>query len=98
MLIPDEFQVEDALWDEVVASTGRRLNRNQPQERITAFLRQEGIPSLDLLPALRAVPPMADGQRHLYHLQDTHFNVRGNQVAGEKLAEFLRPYVASANR
>jgi hypothetical protein len=93
MLIPDEFQVEDGLWAEVIAGTDRRLDRDQPQERITAFLRQEGLPSLDLLPALRAIPPQADGQRHLYHLQDTHFNVRGNQVAGEKLAEFLRPYL-----
>lgn len=91
MLIPDEFQVEDALWAEVLAGTERRLNRDQPQARITAFLRQEGLASLDLLPALRAVPPLADGQRHLYHLQDTHFNVRGNRVAGEQLAEFLRP-------
>lgn len=97
MLIPDEFQVEDGLWDEVVASVGSRLDRDQPQDRIRAFLRQEGLPSLDLLPILRAVPPLADGQRHLYHLQDTHFNVRGNQVAGEKLAEFLRPYLPAAD-
>jgi len=93
MLIPDEFQVEDALWNEVAASIQRPLTRDQPQERITAFLRQEGIPSLDLLPALRAIPRQADGNRHLYHPQDTHFNGRGNQVAGEKLAEFLRPYL-----
>jgi hypothetical protein len=32
---------------------------------------------------------MADGRRHLNHLQDTHFNARGNQVAGEALARFV---------
>ena len=37
----------------------------------------------------RAVPPLTDGWRHVYHLRDTHFNVRGNRVAGEALAQAL---------
>ena len=57
---------------------------------LIAWLNAQGIPFLDLLPAARAVPAMADGQRHLYHLRDTHFNVRGNQMAGEQLAKFLK--------
>ena len=91
MLIPDEFQVEDELWQQVSGELQRSdLDRDQPQRRITEWLRAEGITFLDLLPILRAVPPMADGNRHLYHLRDTHFNARGNAVAGEALAEFLR--------
>jgi hypothetical protein len=39
---------------------------------------------------------MADGQRHLYQLQDTHFNVRGNDVAGKAIADFLRRRFAEA--
>jgi hypothetical protein len=91
MLIPEEFQVEDALWREVVAGLPRRsLERDLPQRRIKAWLEAQGIPYVDLLPRLRAVPPLADGDRHLYLFRDTHFNVRGNQVAGEGLAELVR--------
>ena len=91
MLIPDEFQVEDELWQQVSDRLQRTdLDRDQPQRRIVEWLRDEGVACLDLLPILRAVPPMADGNRHLYHLRDTHFNARGNEVVGEALAEFLR--------
>jgi len=89
MLIPDEFQVEDDLWMRVTESAGRELDRNRPQDLLTAWLGQQGIPYLDLLPVLRRVDPQPDGRRHLYHALDTHFNARGNQVTAEALAEFL---------
>ena len=91
MLIPDEFQVEDDVWAQVTAGgEGGELDRDLPQRVLGEWLAAHDIPCLDLLPALRAVVPMADGQRHVYHLRDTHFNARGNQVAGEELAAFLR--------
>lgn len=90
MLIPEEFQVEDALWQEVVAGLpDHALERDLPQRRMAAWLEARGVPYVDLLPRARAVPPMADGDRHLYLLRDTHFNVRGNQVAGEGFAELV---------
>lgn len=91
MLVPDEFQVEDDLWDAVVARAGATLDRDLPQRLLSSWLAEEGFATLDLLPVLRAVPPMEDGRRHLYHLRDTHFNARGNRAVGEALAEFLRP-------
>ena len=54
------------------------------------WLSRQGIPTVDLLPPLLAVEPLADGRRHLFHLRDTHFNARGNDVAGKALAEGLR--------
>ena len=91
MLIPDEFQVEDATWELARdCPHGERFDRDRPQRVLTAWLAEQGIPCLDLLPALRRVLPMADGRRHLYHLRDTHFNARGNEVAGNELASFLR--------
>jgi hypothetical protein len=90
LLIPDEYQVEDALWKELegqIDETG--LDREQPQKLVSARLESQGIPFVDLLPRLREVPPLADGKRHVYHLQDTHFNARGNKVAGEALAELI---------
>jgi hypothetical protein len=93
LVIPDEFQVEDAVWEVARAGVdGERLDRDLPQRVLAGWLAEQGIPFLDLLPALRAVPPMADGNRHLYHLRDSHFNARGNEVVGEELARFLQPW------
>lgn len=85
VLIPDEFQVEDAIWDQVATPD---LERDFPQQTIGAWLRAEGIPTLDLLPTFRAFAPGPDGRRHLYHLRDTHWNRRGNALAGAELAAF----------
>ena len=96
MLIPDEFQVEDALWRAVEASAGVPLERDRPQRLVVPWLEVQGIPCLDLLPILRSVPqsqPAGPGdvpRRHLYHRQDTHFNARGNRVAADALASFLQ--------
>jgi len=89
MIIPDQFQVDDDLWQRVQTAAGHPLPRDRCQQLLVRWLEGHGIPHLDLLPILRAVPPLADGNRHLYHRADTHFNVRGNQVAGVALAEFL---------
>ncbi len=94
MLIPDEFQVEDAVWSTLFAvRPGTSLERDRAQRILDPWFEQNGIPCLDLLPILRAVPPLPDGRRHLYHLRDTHFNARGNRVAGEALAAFLRKFL-----
>jgi hypothetical protein len=91
MLIPDEFQVEDAVWQAVLENADEnKLDRDRPQELLVPWFEKNGIPCLDLLPLLRDTPPLADGRKHVYHLRDTHFNARGNRVAGEALAEFLR--------
>jgi hypothetical protein len=91
MLLPDEFQVEEDLWRDVVSTDAAigELARDQPQEVLGSWLAAEGIPCLDLLPALRNVPRGADGRRHLYGARDTHLNARGNRIAGEELARFL---------
>lgn len=99
MIIPDELQVEDALWQEITAQPGQPdMERFQPQRILAEFCRAQGIPCLDLLPVLRAVPLEADGRRHCYHVGDTHLNVRGNLHAGRALASFLEPLLARAPR
>jgi len=89
VLLPDEFQVEDQLWADI-SSRNAGLDRDQPQHLVGQWLASQGIPCLDLLPAFRARPRESDGKRHLYLLRDTHFNVRGNEVAGRATARFLR--------
>jgi lysophospholipase L1-like esterase len=93
MIIPDQFQVDDGLWSKVQSAAAMPLRRDRCQHLLRRWLEEQGIRYLDLLPVLRAVPPLADGSRHLYHRADTHFNARGNQVAGEALAEFLAPHL-----
>ena len=90
LLIPDEAQVEDPLWAELEERIEQPLDRDLPQRLLADWLEREGIPHADLLPALRAVPPLDDGWRRVYHLQDTHFNARGNAVAASVLAELVR--------
>ncbi len=89
LLIPDEFQVDDRLWDEVRRRAGVALERDRAQRRLAAGLRERGFEFVDLLPRLRAEPPLDDGRPHLYHRNDTHFNARGNRVAAEGVAELL---------
>lgn len=89
LLIPDHFQIDDELWREVEAgSTGPPLERDRAQRILGEWLTRESIPHVDLLPALRRARQAQPGKR-FYSLRNTHFNVAGNAVAGEVLAEFL---------
>ena len=78
LLIPDELQVEDPLWQTVTARAGVPLDRDRAQRILAARLKEKAIPTLDLLPILRAEPVGSDGMRHLFHRDDSHLNVRGN--------------------
>lgn len=98
LLIPDECMVEDALWQRVVAAWPEGAPppaRHVLRDRLVAWCDGAGVPCLDLLPALRAVAPWRDGDRRLYLLRDTHWNVRGNAVAGEALAPFAAGLLAA---
>ena len=87
VILPDEFQVNDTLWEQVQRKVGDAspLERDLPQKKILAFCAEHGIPCLDLLPILRA----AEREGHTYHLRDTHWNARGNEVAGRATSDFL---------
>lgn len=90
VLVPAEFQVEQRLWHAATRSVDQpSLDHNEPQESLRASLSQRGVRYLDLLPALRAVAAQPDGDRHCYLLRDTHFNVRGNEVAGRAIADWI---------
>jgi hypothetical protein len=90
LLIPDAFQVDDQLWGELRADLPARAERDLPQRTVTRWLDAHDFPYVDLLPRLRAQAPLGDGGLHLFHANDTHFNARGNAVAGHALAELVR--------
>ena len=94
VLIPDEFQVNDRLWADLLAEDPEpdRFRRDWPQETILEYCRSKGISCLDLLPILR----QAEAQARTYRPRDTHWNLRGNRVAGESLG--LRVAEMSQNR
>jgi hypothetical protein len=92
MLIPDEFQVEDQLWQSIQAQVQQPLERARPQRLLNEWLKQHNFPTLDLLPVLRAVAPLGDRRKHVYHERDTHFNARGNEACAQALAEFLKTH------
>jgi hypothetical protein len=91
VLIPDEFQVNDDLYEEITKSNPlyASFQPNYPQERILAYCKQHDIKCIDMLPALR------EGQKtgRTYHLRDTHLNAYGNRILGEELADALSAYL-----
>ena len=90
LLLPDQFQVDDDLWNALRGSLGPgEPERDRPQRLIGAWLAEHGVPFVDLLPRMRETPTSADGSRHLYVLRNTHFNVRGNEIAAACLAELI---------
>ncbi len=86
-LVPDELQVNDGLWAELLALTDSPLAYEQtyPQERLLATCGELGIEAVDLLPAL------AEAQRSgvTYRPNDTHWTRLGNTVAGAAIADAI---------
>lgn len=87
VLIPDEFQVNDALFRELSDAEGLAgvVERAGPQRRILEFCEHAGIDCLDLLPVLRR----AERGGRTYQLRDTHWNARGNAVVATELEPVL---------
>ena len=85
VILPDQFQVDDALFAEIAPKDGDRFDRELPQRRLLAFGAEHHVPVLDLLPALRA----AEHDGPTYALRDTHWNERGNAVAAGELTRWL---------
>ena len=92
-LIPDENQIDSALRARVVDARSllpEQLDWGQPNRLITQALAAEQIEVLDLLPIL------SEAARHerVYKPADTHWNVAGNRVAAEAIAQALADRVA----
>lgn len=88
MLIPDEYQVDPVLRAEVAHQFNHDLQDYEielPQRELSLFFKEQGILYLDLLPSFRDRAKTTP----LYRLQDTHWNIEGNQLASEKLDQFI---------
>jgi len=92
VLIPDEYQANDELYGQLVeaAPAGTQYDRELPQQRILEHCWLRNLECLDLLPALRR----AQEGGHVYHRRDTHWDARGNRIAGEIIGEYLAERLA----
>jgi hypothetical protein len=89
-MYPDEFQVNDALFDEIVAHDGLDrgdYDRYLIQKLVGAYAGSLGIPVIDMLEGFRR----AGRERELYLLRNTHWNPAGDALAADLLFEQLKP-------
>jgi acetyltransferase AlgX (SGNH hydrolase-like protein) len=86
-ILPDQLQVDDAMFRELAGGAAGDFDRGQPSRRLADWLAAHGVRHLDLLPALRA----AQQRGATYRAGDTHWNERGNAAAAAALAEWLAP-------
>jgi hypothetical protein len=86
VLIPDEFQVNDAVLEAAVAEAGwsrSQIDLEAPQRRLAEFCGVRRVACLDLLPAMRSTPDC-------YAPRDTHWNKAGNHLAAREIAAWLK--------
>jgi hypothetical protein len=86
VLIPDEFQVNRSVLSAALSSANlgpQGVDLDLPQRRLQAFCDERIVPCLDLLPFFQSVPDT-------YAPRDTHWNVRGNHLAAEKVYLWLK--------
>lgn len=98
LLIPDELQVDAEVRQAVLAALKEptaRYDFAAPQRRLQQFAAAHQVQLLDVLPAFQqAHRPEA----RLYVPNDSHWNERGNQIAGELLGDFLAALRDSVSR
>ena len=85
VLIPDEFQIHPAVLTTALQDANfayDEVDLDLPQRRLRAFCADQAVPCLDLKPFFEDVPDT-------YAFRDTHWNVRGNHLAAEKMATWL---------
>ncbi len=88
VLAPSEIQLDQDLRDSVLRCLGKRGMRYdflQPQRLLGKQLEAQGLPYLDLWPALSRYPTSAT-----YTPLDTHWSAFGNEVAAGAIAARLK--------
>lgn len=91
VLLPDEFQVNDDLHRAILQSRAKyaAYQRDYPQQQLSDWCSKNDVACVDMLPALRE----AEKNGRTYHLRNTHFNARGNQIVGTVLAQTIAKHI-----
>jgi hypothetical protein len=88
VLMPARFQVEDGDYGRLAAAitqAGGTLVRNAATDRYRTALEPLGLPTLDLLPALKRQPDPIG----LFYQRNVHLTERGHRVVADALFQFL---------
>ncbi len=80
-MLPTREQVDPTPFESLEG-----LDFEKPQRILSEFFAEQGIPRLDLLPAMRE----ATDWRSFYFVDDSHWNAKGQAFAGQAIAAFLR--------
>lgn len=94
VVIPDELQVNPALQAKVIKSlnvSSGEVDFTLPNRFLNEQLKGNHIGHLELLPTFSS----ASAQANLYKPNDTHWNIAGNKLAADLLAEYLSSQIAS---
>jgi hypothetical protein len=88
VLIPLNIQVYPSLID------WGGIDPERPNQVLRRFLTQEGIPYIDLLPLFRNYADhkpgkFLDSEKDLYWRANSHFNIRGNHLAGLLVSRYI---------
>ena len=89
VVIPDEMQVDPVVRSQVLDGLGlikTDYDFDAPQRRLDTWARKQNVPMLDLLPVMRAEH---NPEARLYVPNDTHWNKRGNLIAGQVVAKAI---------
>jgi hypothetical protein len=95
VLVPDEMQVDDGLQAKVrrrFGPAGGSFDFALPNRELVGELARSGIQTIDLLDDFRSAEPT----RRLYRLNDSHWNIAGNDLAASVITGKLmgRPSLA----
>jgi hypothetical protein len=86
VILPDELQIDSELAARLVPRGRRqRYDFERPGRRLAEALAAKGVPVLDLLAPFRR----EGAARRLFKPRDSHWNVAGNALAAERIAEWL---------
>ncbi len=88
VIIPDEMQTNRKLLEKVIGSHGVAIadvDLYRPQKILKSQLEKNRISYIDLLEEFEKM----DSTDDLYRPRDTHFNIKGNEVAGRILYNYL---------
>ncbi len=89
VVIPDEMQVDPEVRSQVLDGLGlaaEDYDFDAPQRRLDDWAKKHSVPMLDLMPVMRAEH---NPKARLYVPNDTHWNKRGNLIAGQAVAEAI---------
>ena len=84
VIIPELMQIDRSTAPPFIRRP-EELDLEKPQRIFTEFFHENGIPYIDLLPAMRH-----SHEKALYFRGDRHWTPAGHQLAAELIAEYLR--------